>query len=154
MRWWVLLLSGSLACGGQAGSRPLPAPAAWLRNDPQRCLLQRDLREGMEEMARRCAERFIRDNGYTRAPAEDSTRWVREASDYDEWPTVFATRAGSLEGHASAVQCSRRECVVMFRLRRPIPQCAYRAVTLTQVFTRIQLAPGGIRDGRCGERRV
>ena len=153
MRWWVLLVSGSLACGPARG-RVMPSPAAWLRNDPQRCLLQRDLREGMEEMARRCAERFIRDNGYTRAPTDDSTRWVREASDNDEWPTVFATRAGSLEPRASAVQCSRRECVVMFRLRRPILQCAYRAVTLTQVFTKIQLAPGGIQDSRCNERRV
>ena len=74
-------------------------------------------------------------------------------------PTTYRCRHkdGSwrvLEAHATAVQCSRRECVVMFRLRRPIPQCAYRAVTLTQVFTRIQLVPGGIRDSRCGERRV
>ena len=52
------------------------------------------------------------------------------------------------------MQCSRRECVVMFRLRRPIVQCAFRAVTLTQVFTKIQLAPGGIRDTHCTERRV
>ena len=108
----LLLLSGGVACGGPARSRPMPAPAAWLRNDPQRCLLQRDLREGMEDMARRCAEQFIRDNGYTQAPAEDSTRWVREASDDDEWSRVLATRLGSLEPTASAVQCSRRECVV------------------------------------------
>jgi hypothetical protein len=150
----MLLLSGGVACGGPVRARPMLAPAAWLRNDPQRCLLQRDLREGMEEMARRCAEQFIRDNGYTQAPAEDSTRWVREASDENEWSRVFATRLGSLEPKASAVQCSRRECVVMFRLRRPIVQCAFRAVTLTQVFTKIQLAPGGIRDSRCTERRV
>jgi hypothetical protein len=130
------------------------APAPWLRSDPQRCLLERDLREGMEAMAQRCAEQFIRDNGYAEAPTLDSTRWVREASDDDEWSRVFAGRLGSLDPHASAVQCSRRECVVMFRLRRPIVQCAYRAVTLTQVFTKIQLAPGGIRDARCTERRV
>jgi hypothetical protein len=105
-------------------------------------------------MARRCAERFIRDNGYTEEPPVDSTRWVREASDDDQWSRVLAGRSGSLEPRASAVQCSRRECVVMFRLRRPILQCAFRAVTLTQVFTKIQLAPGGIRDAHCTERRV
>jgi hypothetical protein len=130
------------------------APAPWLRNDPHRCLLERDLREGMEDMAKRCAERFIRDNGYTTEPAMDSTRWVREASDEEEWPHVLAARTGSLEPRAAAVQCSRRECVVMFRIRRPILQCAFRAVVLTQVFTKIQLAPGGIRDARCTERRV
>lgn len=153
-RWATVLLSGSLACGAPARSRPMLAPAAWLRSDPQRCLLQRDLREGMEGMARRCAERFVQENGYTRVPAEDSTRWVREASDDDAWPRVLALRTGTLDAHASTVQCSRRECVVLFQVRRPILQCAFRAVTLTQVFTRIRLAPGGIRDRRCTERRV
>ena len=155
MRWWsVVLLSGSLACGAPARSRTAHTPAPWLREDPQRCLLQRDLREGMEEMARRCAEEFVRENGYTDVPAEDSSRWVREASDDDEWPRVLAMRIGSLDSRASAVQCSRRECVVLFRVRRPILLCAFRAVTLTQVFTKIHLAPGGIRDMHCTERRV
>lgn len=156
MRWWAVafLLCVGGACGGPVRSRPMLAPAPWLRGDPQRCLLQRDLSEGMEAMAQRCAEQFIRDNGYTEAPAFDSTRWVREANDGDEWPRVFASRLGSLDPHARGVQCSRRECVVMFRLRRPIAQCAYRAVTLTQIFTKIQLAPGGIRDAHCTERRV
>lgn len=153
-RWAALLLSGSLACGAPVRDRLAPEPAAWLKKDPQRCLLQRDLSLSMEEMARRCAERFVRENGYTTVPAVDSTRWVREVSDDLAWPTVLATRAGSLDSRATAVQCSRRECVVLFRLRRPILLCAYRAVTLTQVFTKIHLAPGGIRDRRCTERRV
>ena len=129
-------------------------PAEWLRHDPRRCMLERDLSEGMEDMARRCAERFVLENGYTDAPAVDSTRWVREAGDLGDWPRVLAHRTGSLEPRAAAVQCSRRECVVMFRIRRPILQCAFRAVVLTQVFTKIQLAPGGIRDARCSERQV
>ena len=153
-RWAAMLLSGSLACGAPARSRPAPQPAAWLRDDPQRCLLQRDLREGMEEMARRCAERFIQENGYTKEAPADSTRWVREASEDDEWPQVLAMRLGTLESQASTVQCSRRECIVLFRVRRPIPLCAYRAVTLTQVFTKIHLTPGGIQDTRCTERQV
>jgi hypothetical protein len=153
-RWAAMLLSGSLACGPPARSRPAPEPAAWLRDDPQRCLLQRDLREGMEEMARRCAEQFVRENGYTEEPAADSTRWVREASEDDEWPRILAMRLGTLESQASTVQCSRRECIVLFRVRRPVPLCAYRAVTLTQVFTKIHLAPGGIQDTHCTERQV
>jgi hypothetical protein len=108
----------------------------------------------MEEMARRCAETFVRENGYTGAAVEDSTRWVREADDGEEWPRVLAMRNGSLDARASTVQCSLRECLVLFRLRRPLLVCAFRAVTMTQVFTKIRLVPGGIRDMRCTERQV
>ena len=61
-----------LACA-RAGPRSPTAVAPWLRADPRRCLLQRDLREGIEIMARRCAEQFVRENGYTALPAEDSS---------------------------------------------------------------------------------
>jgi hypothetical protein len=109
----------------------------------------------MEIMARRCAEEFVRVNGYTDAPAtEDSTRQVLEWGEGGPWTRVLESRAGSLDRSASAVQCSVRKCFVFFRVRRPILSCAYRAVTMTQVFTRIQLEPGAIRDGRCGQRRA
>jgi hypothetical protein len=130
------------------------AIAPWLRSDPQRCLITRDLREGMEDMAQRCAEAFVRDNGYTELPAEDSTRWVRESDDSGPWPRVLAARAGTLDRRATTVQCSMRECVVLFRVRRPMLLCVYRAVTMTQVFTKTRLAPRGIRDVRCNERRA
>lgn len=155
MRWpTAVLIASGLACGAP---EPSPAPVAvapWLRADPRRCLIQRDLREGMEDMARRCAEAFVRENGYTELPAEDSTRWVRETEDGGPWPRVLAARTGTLDSEASTVQCSMRECVVLFRIRRPVLLCAFRAVTMTQVYTKIRLAPGGIRDVRCGERRV
>jgi hypothetical protein len=129
--------------------------AAWLRADPQRCLLQRDLAEGMESMARRCAEAFIRENGYTAEPAtEDTTRWVLEVGERGPWPGVLALRGGTLEPEASTVQCSARQCVAFFRLRRDALGCAYRAVTMTQVFTRLRLERGGIRNVRCGDRAV
>jgi hypothetical protein len=155
MRWLTaVLIASGLACGPR---EPSPAPvtvAPWLRSDPRRCLILRDLREGMEDMARHCAEAFIRENGYTELPAEDSTRWVRETEDGGPWPRVLATRTGTLDRQAATVQCSLRECVVLFRIRRPILLCAFRAVTMTQVFTKIRLVPGGIRDVHCGERRV
>ena len=129
--------------------------APWLRADPQRCLLQRDLAEGMEDMARRCAEAFVRENGYTPAPAtDDTTRWVLEVGERGPWPGVLALREGSLDREASAVQCSARQCVVLFRARRQSLHCAYRIVTMTQVFTRLRLEPGGIRNVRCGDREV
>jgi hypothetical protein len=109
----------------------------------------------MEDMARRCAEAFIRENGYTPAPAtEDTTRWVLEVGERGPWPGVLALREGSLEPEAGAVQCSVRQCVVLFRVRRDALRCAYRIVTMTQVFTRLRLEAGGIRNSRCGDREA
>lgn len=106
-------------------------------------------------MARRCAEAFVRQNGYTDLPAtEDSTRWVLEAGEKAVWPRVLASRVGSLERDAATVQCSMRQCVVFFRIRRMPLLCAYRIVTMTQVFTKLHLEPGGIHDVRCDERRA
>jgi hypothetical protein len=154
LRPFFLLLLAVAACGGPVRPAAAAHVAPWLRADPQRCLIPRDLREGMEDMARRCAETFVRENGYTDTPAEDSTRWVRERDDRDVWPRVLAARSGSLDSQATAVQCSMRQCIVLFHLRRPVLVCAFRAVTMTQVFTKIQLAPGGIRDVRCEERQA
>lgn len=129
--------------------------APWLREDPQRCLLARDLSENMEGMARRCAETFVRQNGYTRLPAsEDSTRWVMEAGEHGGWSRVLAARVGSLESEAATVQCSVGECVVFFRARRTSLECAYRVVTMSQVFTRLRLEPGGVQNVHCDERRA
>jgi hypothetical protein len=109
----------------------------------------------MEAMAQRCAEHFVLQNGYTLAPATvDSTRWVLEIGERGSWARVFALREGTLEDEASTTQCSIRQCVVLFRMRRQSLACAYRAVTMTQVFTRIQLEPGGIQDVRCSDRRA
>ena len=105
-------------------------------------------------MARHCAEAFVRQNGYTDLPAtEDSTRWVLEVGEVGAWPRVLASRVGSLERDATTAQCSMRECVVFFRVRRTL-NCAYRIVTMTQVFTKLRLEPGGIYDVRCDERRA
>jgi hypothetical protein len=129
--------------------------APWLREDPQRCLLVRDLGENMEAMARRCAEMFVRQNGYTDLPAtEDSTRWVMELGEAGSWPRVLAARGGMLHREATSVQCSMRQCMVVFRVRRTTVRCAYRLVSMTQVFTQIRLEPGGIQDIRCDERRA
>lgn len=150
----ALGLAAATACAG----RPAGVPhhlADWLRADPQRCLLARDLGENMEAMARRCAELFVLENGYTDLPAtDDSTRWVTEAGDRGPWPRVLAGRGGMLERAAVIVQCSVRQCVVFFRSRR-LPQfCAYRIVTMSQVYTRLRLEPQEVHDRRCAERQA
>jgi hypothetical protein len=109
----------------------------------------------MEAMARRCAELFVQQNGYTDLPAtEDSTRWVLEHGEAGSWSRVLAARDGMLEREATTVQCSMRQCIVFFRVRRMPQLCAYRQVSMTQVFTQITLEPGGVRDVRCDERQA
>ena len=152
-RFYFVVL-GALACGMPGPSRTPSTVAPWLRADPRRCLLVRDLREGMEIMAQRCAEVFVRENGYTDAPAGDISRQVLEWGEDGPLHRILEARSGSLDGSASSVQCGGRKCFVLFRLRRPILACAYRTVTMTQVFTRLQLEPGAIRDTHCGERRA
>jgi hypothetical protein len=150
----AVLIVLTCACGHPAQAPPPDAVAPWLRGDPQRCLIPRDLSQGMETMARRCAEAFVRENGYTELPAEDSTRWAREDDDAGAWPRVLAARSGTLDAMATSVQCSRRECIVFFRVRRLKVLGTYRVEQTTQIFTQIDPAPGGAFDGRCGERRA
>jgi hypothetical protein len=150
----LLVLASTSACAVQRTGVPDNVPA-WLRADPQRCLLARDLGENMEAMARRCAELFVAENGYTDLPAtDDSTRWVMEAGDQGPPLRVLADRIGMLDRAATAVQCSFGQCVVFFRARRQPQSCAYRAVTMTQVYTRIQLAPVEVHELRCAERQA
>ena len=106
-------------------------------------------------MAQRCAELFVRQNGYTDLPAaEDSTRWVLERGEVGNWGRVLAAREGMLEREARTVQCSMRQCIVFFRIKRTSLLCAYRLVTMSQVFTDIRLEPGGVYDVRCDERQA
>ncbi len=151
-----MLALASLACGGgPVHTRAPDQMAPWLLEDPQRCLLMRDLGEGMEFMAQRCAEDFARQNGYTHEPpTSDETRWVLESNEGGPWHRIFASRLGSLESQASTAQCSMRQCLVLFRLRRPALDCDYRAVTMSQVFTRLRLEPGRIRYVRCSDRQA
>lgn len=149
-----LLIVASFACGAPAPRAPARV-APWLKADPHRCLLIRDLLESMETMAGRCAEQFIGQNGYTDAPAtDDSTRWVLEAGEGGSWPRVLDARGGSLEREVAAVQCSARQCIALFKLRRSVLTCSFRAVSMTQVFTRLRVEPGAVRDSRCGQRRA
>ena len=140
--------------GGACGHAPPPALPEWARHERGRCQLARDLREGMDAMARRCAEQFVRHNGYTGAPpTTDSLRWVREADEPGAWPELFTARHGTLAARADAVQCAEIECVVFFRTRGLADACTDRVVVMTPVFTRLHLLPGLLR-GRCRGRPV
>ena len=148
----LLVLASTIACAVRSAGVPDDVPA-WLRADPQRCLLRRDLGENMEAMARRCAELFVAENGYTDVPAtDDSTRWVME--DGEQGPGCGCSRAGSACWNRRPPPSSAafRQCVVFFRSRRLPQSCVYRAVTMSQVYTQIQLEPIEVHELHCAGR--
>ena len=132
------------------GRRADAMPSPWLRADPQRCLIPRDLSEGMED-----------DGAALRGGVRPGKRLYRGAGGgFDALgpgdretvgpgTRVLASRSGTLDPRprrCSAAGASASSCSA-FAARCSL--CAYRAVTMTQVFTKIQLPPGGIRDVRC-----
>ena len=147
---YALLLAGGVsACGPglPPESRELPE---WLLNDPRRCTIPRDLSQKLETHARRCAEQFLAENGYTESPGSiDTTRLVAERGERAVTPRVLEGRYGTLEETATMVQCSGGDCYVFFELRDPSQPCRLRAVLMTWVFTRMRLRPGTITDHRC-----
>ena len=145
----LLLLAGAAACGPglPPESRELPQ---WLANDPRRCLIPRDLSQKLETHARRCAERFLAENGYTESIAEiDTSRIVTERGERTVTSAVLEHRFETLASEASMVQCSGGDCFIFFELRDPSRPCRLRAVLMTWVFTRMRIRPGTIVDHRC-----
>ena len=122
----------------------------WLRNDPRRCLIPRDLSQKLETHAVRCAERFLAENGYTEEVAAiDPARLAAERGERDVSAGVLEQRFASLEARAAMVQGSGRECFVFFGVRDVAQPCRLRAVLMTWVFTRMRVRPGTVADVRC-----
>jgi hypothetical protein len=145
----LLLAASGAACGPglPPESRALPE---WLANDPQRCLIPRDLSQKLETHARRCAERFLAENGYTESIiAIDTARIVAERGERAVTPAVLEQRFATLAPEASMVQCSGGDCFIFFELRDRSRPCRLRAVLMTWVFTRMRLRPGTVVDHRC-----
>jgi hypothetical protein len=148
-----LLVSAVYGCARSAGASTDVAP--WLRADPRRCLIQRDLRDAVDDMARRCAEAFVIANGYTvHPPTADSSRWVAEDREAGELRRVVAQRFGMLVREAAWVQCGRRECRTYFPLRDPTRPCTFRSVRMSYVFTRMRMEPVLTEVRHCRQKPV
>lgn len=147
----VALAAALLVGGCGPGLAPDSTETAeWLRNDPRRCLIPRDLSQKLETHAVRCAERFLAENGYTdEVAAIDPARLAVERGERDVTPGVLEQRFASLEAQAAMVQCSGRECFVFFGVRDVAQPCRLRAVLMTWVFTRMRVRPGTVADVRC-----
>ena len=143
------LLAGATACG--PGLPPETVEVRpWLLNDPHRCLIPRDLSQKLETHARRCAERFLAENGYTESLAAiDTARIVAERGERSVSPAVLEQRYATLQSEATMVQCSGGNCFIFFALRDRAHPCRLRAVLMTWVFTRMRLRPGTVWDHRC-----
>ena len=145
----LLLAGASGACGPglPPGAHEIPP---WLLNDRQRCLIPRDLSQKLETHARRCAERFLAENGYTESLAAiDTARLVGERGERAVTPAVLEQRFATLHPDASMVQCSGGNCFVFFEVRDRAQPCRLRAVLMTWVFTRMRVRPGLVSDHRC-----
>ena len=145
----LLLAMITAGCGPglPPGATEIPP---WLLNDRQRCLIPRDLSQKLETHARRCAEQFLADNGYTESvTAIDTARLVGERGERAVTPEVLERRFGTLKPEASMVQCSGGDCFVFFELQGQAQRCRLRAVLMTWVFTRMRVRPGQVSDYRC-----
>lgn len=145
----LVLLAAATACG--PGLPPETVEVRpWLLNDPHRCLIPRDLSQKLETHARRCAERFLAENGYTESLASiDTARIVAERGERSVSPAVLEQRFATLQPEATMVQCSGGNCYIFFALRDRTRPCRLRAVLMTWVFTRMQVRPGTVWDHRC-----
>ena len=99
-----------------------------------------------EPIAVRCAEDFVRRNGYTEAPVDLSSPLAFEAIESIEWtdsiPRLLAERHASLEGKAAGICAGDRGApgyTVAFRRHTPTSAATGRAVTMSPQFTKLRM---------------
>lgn len=127
----ILLVSGIAAPALTQSPDPTP--------DPRKCRLSRAADEAIESVAKRCAEDFVRRNGYTDAAA-DVDSIVRES--FESWSSVadvLRRRHKSLNADAYSTGCSDDGCGVTFGHGGPRTPCAFRIVTMTREFTLMRM---------------
>jgi hypothetical protein len=118
-----------LAAAGAAAQEVEPA-------DARACRVARDPARSAAEHAVRCAEDFVRRNGYTRLPADFAVPAGESIERAGSPPGLRAARAGTLEPGAAGV-CTGGEgahaFTVVFRHADPAAPNA-RAVTMSPAF--------------------
>ena len=114
------------ATGWRAGCRALPGE-----------------RDSLPLAARRCAELFVRVNGYTDAPGtKDTTEIVLEHRWFvvlgpdghvppTDWSAIVASRRGQLRPAPVEATCSAADCLVIFEYADPANACRFRALVLS-----------------------
>lgn len=109
--------------------------------DPRACRVAREAGEDDVAYAVRCAEEFVRRNGYTTAPADpDTTQHAAESIERRSPSERLAMRAGSLESRAYAI-CEGngdRRFTVVFAFRGGNGPHA-RAVTMSAAFDALRV---------------
>ena len=116
---------------------PVPESA----DSPDRtCRLERGPQEPSHAFARRCAESFIRANGYTSAqPADEVTPLAAESYDHGTREDVLRFRHNQLQLPAEYAECRNGRCTVWFRYNVPSATCRRRLVMMSTTFTGMHL---------------
>jgi hypothetical protein len=116
--------------------------------DPRACRVAREAGEDDVAYAVRCAEEFVRRNGYTTEPADpDTTQHAAESIERRSPSERLAMRAGSLESRAYAI-CEgegAHRFTVVFRIRRLDVHGVARRVTMSANFGEMRMQHLDIR---------
>jgi hypothetical protein len=152
---WLGLVGPLIAASMSAQERPSDA-----RDPARRCAVARGDKEPDSSFARRCAEEFVRRNGYTSVDAQvDSTTWAAEGI---EWASsvseILTYRRNTLMPHAIGVRCIPKGCGVTFAYRDSSFKCVFRMVTMSKGFRGMRMEhqdvfapPGSPESRRCAK---
>ncbi len=132
-----LALHAGLAKAGLA-----QGPALSATSPARQCSGARHTAESLVVYATRCAEEFVRRNGYTPAPpAPDTLLLAEEAIEYGRsWPERLRLRRATLDEQAVSAACSATGCGVTFRYLATASQCRFRLVTMTAEGAALRIA--------------
>ena len=126
--------------------------------DARVCRLRGEQAEALDAVAKRCAEDFVRRNGYTRfEPTSDPSLLATENIEFcSSWTECLKDRRGTLKPTAHSSSCSEDGCSVAFQYSDPSLTCQYRIVTMTRELTEMLMqhqssmpAPGTPEAERC-----
>jgi hypothetical protein len=100
--------------------------------------------------ARRCAEIFVRVNGYTIQPGTTDTteivpEWglvltVHGRRPPTDWSAIVASRRGLLRPEPVAASCTAYDCLVIFEYAEAPYRCRFRALVLSLDLRRVGFA--------------
>ena len=130
------------SCRGPGGT--LHRTTVTLARD--RCILADSVPPGASEAAR-CAELFVRSNGYTRHPISDTASLQAESLQLPSSPEMLASRHGQLPDSSAWLCLFGAEWVALFPVLPTHPYAHLVVVTATGETARI---PPGLRSVHVG----
>jgi len=119
---------------------PFPPEALGARSCPPSW----DAEPSLLRAAVRCAEDFVRRNGYTIEPPLPDTALLapENATAWTGWHAELKRRRSRLDPHAVAASCDERRCRVYFEHADPSHRCRFQEVFLNAAGSGLRVLPG------------